>query len=134
MRRRLIGWLGVALLAVGGTAQAGLMWGNNARTPYIQGYNSATGALAHEFLSPYSGNGRGVVQVGNILYYTLVSDRNIYRMSAIEGSDLGSPITTTVLSMSTIGWDGRAFWTSGYTGKKKTPIGSTRRPASPSRS
>ncbi len=118
MRKQLIGWLGVALLAVGGTAQAGLIWANNASSgaPYIQAYNSATGALVHEFLSPHSGNGRGVVQVGNILYYTLVGNGNIYRMSAVDGSNLGSPITTTVRSMSTIGWDGSAFWTSDYTG------------------
>jgi DNA-binding beta-propeller fold protein YncE len=120
MRRQLIFWVGLALLAVGGTAQAGLIWGNNASggAPYIQAYDSTTGALVHEFLSPHGGNGRGVVQVGNILYYTLVSNKNIYRMSAINGSDLGSPITTSVLSMSTIGWDGSAFWTSDYTGSK----------------
>ncbi len=120
MRRQLIGWLGLALLMVGGTAQAGLIWGNNASSgaPYIQAYDSTTGTLVHEFLSPHSGNGRGVVQVGNILYYTLVSDKNIYRMSAIDGSDLGSPITTAVRSMSTIGWDGSAFWTSDYTGNE----------------
>jgi len=120
MRRQLIGWVGLALLMVGGTAQAGLIWGNNASSgaPYIQAYDSTTGALVHEFLSPHGGNGRGVVQVGNILYYTLVSNKNIYRMSAVDGSDLGSPITTAVQSMSTIGWDGNAFWTSDYTGNK----------------
>jgi hypothetical protein len=111
-----------ALLAVAVEAQAQdpVIWGNNAQSPVpatIEQFDQSTGLLnlTHRGVN---GNGRGIVVVGDIVYYTMVSDPVIHMMSASTGADLGG-ITTTVSSMSTIAWDGSGFWTSDYSGTNR---------------
>jgi len=62
-----------------------------------------------------TGNGRGMVVVGNIMYTTQVGDNHIYETDATTGLPIGS-IATAQASMSTIAWDGSEFWTSDYAG------------------
>ena len=62
-----------------------------------------------------AGNGRGVVVVGNIIYSTQVRDPHIYKTDATTGASLGS-ILTDKASLSTLAWDGSAFWTTDYSG------------------
>ena len=104
-------------------AQAALsLWGNNASGSLaIENFDlnipAGTAAETLEY-NPMSGNGRGIVVVGDTVYYTRVGDNNIYKLSALTGASLGS-ISTTQASMSTIAWDGSTFWTTDYAGSNK---------------
>ena len=107
-----------ALAAVSGSANAGLLWGNNASfTGVIEAVDQNTLAVVHQYaIGP--GNGRSVVTVGDIVYYTFVDDSRIHKLNANTGASLGS-INTTIGSMSTLGWDGSQFWTSDYAGTNR---------------
>lgn len=95
------------------------LWGNNAQGPSparIEQFDKNTGALLNTF-SGSPGNGRGIVVVGDIVYYTMVGENIIHKMDATSGADLGQIVVDPIAaSMSTIAWDGEAFWTSDYTG------------------
>jgi hypothetical protein len=107
-----------AFAATSGAANAGLLWGNSAgASVVIEAVDQTTLAVVHQY-SAGSGNGRGVVVVGDVVYWTKVSDNHIYKMDANTGLSLGS-IATSVASMSTIGWDGSQFWTSDYAGSNQ---------------
>jgi len=109
---------GALSIIMAGGAQAGLLWGNSAGgSVVIDAVDPDTGTVVHQFPG-VSGNGRGVVVVGDTVYYTRVGDNHIYKMDANTGAALGS-IATGVTSMSTIGWDGSHFWTSDYAGTNK---------------
>ena len=110
----------LAVLALVPAVKAGaqnILWGNNAQTPFpatIESFNKGTGVRTNKFAG-VPGNGRGIVVVGNTVYYTMTGDNNIYKMDATTGAAMGS-ISTAVASMSTIAWDGSQFWTSDYSG------------------
>jgi hypothetical protein len=107
-----------ALLAMSGLAQAGLLWGNNASyNGVIEAVDQSTLAVVHQY-SVQAGNGRSVVVVGDIVYYTFVGDSHIYKLDANTGAALGS-INTAAASMSTLAWDGSGFWSSDYSGTNK---------------
>ena len=118
MGTRQLAVIGMLVLApaTGALAQK-ILWGNNAQASLpatIESFDKATGVRTNQFAgSP--GNGRGVVVVGNTVYYTMVNDSNIYMMNATTGAAMGS-ISTAVASMSTLAWDGSQFWTSDYSG------------------
>lgn len=104
-----------ATLGLAGAAHAGLLWGNNASgNMFIEAVDQVTLNVVHQY-SVGPGNGRSVVVVGDIVYYTRVNDNNIYKLDANTGVSLGS-IATSVGSMSTLGWDGSQFWSSDYGG------------------
>lgn len=97
-------------------ANALLLWGNNASySVVIEAFDPATGAVVHQYTTPQSGNGRGVVTVGNVVYYTKVGDGNIYKLDANTGTFLGS-IATGQSSLSTIAYDGTNFYLGDYSG------------------
>ncbi|CAN5352894.1 hypothetical protein BH09GEM1_BH09GEM1_04960 [soil metagenome] len=121
MGKRHLAFVGLLAMApaTGALAQ-GILWGNSAQytaPANIESFNKLTGARTNQFAGA-SGNGRGVVVVGNTVYYTMVGENRIHKMNATTGADLGS-ISTTVASMSTIAWDGSQFWTSDYSGTNK---------------
>lgn len=123
-RRRGLAWWAmgaVALFAGAGTAAAqNTIWGNDAQgfqPATIHKMDKTTGAELATFHGA-EGNGRGIVVVGNTVYYTMTNDPIIHMMDATTGNDLGG-ITTTVSSMSTIAWDGSHFWTSDYAGTNR---------------
>lgn len=99
-------------------ANAGLLWGNNASyTDIVEAVDQNTLAVVHQY-NVGGGNGRSVVVVGGIVYYTKVSDSHIYMLNADTGAAMGS-IATSLASMSTLGYDGSHFWTSDYSGTNK---------------
>ncbi len=106
-------------LTLSGTAGAVLLWGNSASFSGVdvEAFDSTDGSLERQFnqAGGVTGNGRGVVVVGNTVYYTRTSDPRIYKADATTGVSLGSILTTNA-SMATIAWDGTYFWTSDYTG------------------
>ena len=101
MKRKILAAAVFSMFALcGGAANAGLLWGNNASSyDVIEAVDQTTLAVVHQYSVGY-GNGRGVVVVGNVVYYTKVGDNHIYKLDATTGTSLGS-IATTVGSMST---------------------------------
>lgn len=95
-----------------------IAYANNAGSAGIYKIDLDTGTVLQTYANPSGGNGRGVVVVGNVIYSTVVGDPNIYKTDATTGANLGT-ILTSVQSMSTIGWDGTAFWTTDYAGSNK---------------
>ncbi len=87
---------------------------------------AGTGTLIQNY-NVSTGNGRGVVVVGNVLYSTesgpssdiFGGSNQIFMTDLTTGLSLGS-ITVAGLpagaAMSTLAWDGTAFWTSEYLG------------------
>ena len=106
--------LALSSLLTPNIAYAGLIWGNSAGSNEIAAFDTTTGALVLDY-SPRRGNGRGIVTVGNTVYYTVVGDGNIYKFNASTGAHLGS-IPTGQSSLSTIAYDGANFWLSDYSG------------------
>ena len=123
MKRHVTAVLAMLLCSVVGQAagaQSNLLWTNSAQgggPAHIQAFDKTTGALVRSF-SGAPGNGRGIVVVGNTVYYTMTDENLIHKMDATTGADLGV-ITTQTQSMSTIGWDGSSFWTSDYAGTNR---------------
>ncbi len=68
---------------MGSAAQAGtILYGNNAGTAGIFKFDGSTGALITTYSQAtlgHTGNGRGVVVVGNIMYYTFASSGTVYK-------------------------------------------------------
>lgn len=118
MKLAFIGTLSAALLAAGaGNAVAYTIYGNSAsfgNNP-IHYIDSATGVEQQRFTGQPSGNGRGVVTIGDSVFYTVVGDPTIYEIDRVTGTPIGSLLTQNQ-SMSTIAWDGTHFWTADYSG------------------
>jgi cysteine-rich repeat protein len=122
----------VAIVAVAPTsssnAEITTIYGNSATSgpDLVHQIDKATGALIQNF-NVSSGNGRGVVVVNNVIYSTesgpagnvFGGSNQIYMTDLTTGLPLGS-ITVIGLpsgaAMSTLAWDGTAFWTSEYLG------------------
>jgi hypothetical protein len=121
LRSTLIG-LGLSAAFVA-TAQAAPVvtdiWANNASfgAPILQEYNITTGALEQQITAPHGNNGRGIVQVGNVLYYTDASDNNVYAYNFATHTDLGTAFSVAgATALSTIAYDGTNFWIGDYSG------------------
>lgn len=111
----------IAVVGMVGAAHAAqtVVWSNNAGTPLVQSFNTTTGARIDNFNGGGS-NGRGVVVVGDIVYTTEASAPTVRRFNRNTGALIGScNIAGVNGGISTIGFDGDAFWTSDYTGANK---------------
>ncbi len=98
------------------------VWGNSAGgSNAIEGFNESTGALENQFVGNPGGNGRGIVVVGNVLYYTVVGDGTIHELNATTGAPLPGSINTGQTSLATIAYDPLdgtkgGFWLGDYSG------------------
>lgn len=117
-------------IAVTIPARAFTMFANSATTGpdllHVLDISGSSGSLVQNY-TVSTGNGRGVVVVGNTIYSTesgpvgnIFGGSNIiYMTDRTTGLSLGS-ITVSGLpsnaAMSTLAWDGSAFWTSEYLG------------------
>jgi len=116
-------FLAVIAAAIGfsvGTAHAqpNVLWTNSAGSNAITAVDKTTGALIKQF-NPGKGNGRGIVVVGNIVYYSVAGSGNIFKLDATTGADLGVAFTIPGASgLSTIAYDGTNFWVGDYSGTK----------------
>lgn len=120
-------------LALPVAAQAGTvstLWVNNATfgAPLLQEYDLATGAMIDQITAPHGNNGRGIVQVGNILYYTSVASDDVWGYNFVTNTDLGSIFKVAgATSLSTMAYDGKNFWIGDYSGTNNaylyTPTG-----------
>jgi hypothetical protein len=110
----------LAYMAVSSSAMwASNIYGDNATggTPYIYVMNSATMAVTRTITNLSSINGRGVVVVGNTLYYTTATSPSVYSYNLTTGVDNGALFTVAGSSaLSTMAFDGTNFWIGDYSG------------------
>ena len=95
------------------------LYGNNASfgAPYIFQIDKTTGAVTHTYTGLSGNNGRGVVVVGNTMYYTAANNNSIYSYNLTTDTDNGSLFTVAGSSgLSTIAYDGTNFWIGDYSG------------------
>jgi len=120
IRRMLLLFAIVGLLSAPSFADT--IYGNNATngTPYIFAIDSNTGAVLHTYTNLSGYNGRGVVVVGNIMYYTTAGDGNVYHYDLNTNTDLGVAFTVAGASgLSSMTYDGHNFWIGDYSGTDK---------------
>jgi hypothetical protein len=118
------GMAALAAVLVLGASQARaaplLLWGNNATggPDYVEAFDPATGAVVHQYnVDPIGDlNGRGVVIVGSIGYYTNANDGIIREFDPSTGAILPGTINTGHGAIANITYDGSGFWASDYTG------------------
>lgn len=106
-----------ACVAIATSATAATIYGNSAGSNALHTLDGTTGVESARFLGG-KGNGRGIVVVGNVIYYTVVGDSKIYTMDRTSGLNTGF-IQTSNASMATLAWDGSQFWTADYSGSNK---------------
>jgi hypothetical protein len=95
------------------------LYGNSAGSNRIDVIDPATGALIRS-CSPAKGNGRGIVVVGNVGYFTIADNANVYALDINTCADMGVAFTVAGASaLSTIAYDGTNFWIGDYSGSNK---------------
>lgn len=122
----------VSAIAVffGGTAFAQqFIYGNSAGSPnlhYIYKIDASTGAVVTA-CQMNKGNGRSIVVVGNVVYYTTASNNNVYKTDFATCADNGIAFSVAgATSLSTMAFDGTNLWIGDYTsGSNKAFLYST---------
>ena len=115
--------VGLVISGLSGPAQAIPVYGNNAGlgTDIIDVFDvdvtAGTGTLIRQY-GAFSGNGRGVAVVGDIVYATAVNrppfgDSHIYKIDRVTGTLIGS-INTGLANPGALAFDGKNFWTTDY--------------------
>ena len=78
--------------------------------------DATTGAVVNTCLMQ-KGNGRGIVVVGNLAYYTVANSHNVYKADINTCADLGVAFAVAGASgLSTMAFDGTNFWIGDYSG------------------
>lgn len=98
------------------------LYANNASfgSPYIYQINATTGAVLNTYTGLAGNNGRGVVDVNNILYYTDANSGNVYRYDISTNTQLANAFTVGGASgLASITYDGTNFWIGDYSGTNK---------------
>jgi hypothetical protein len=113
----LVGLVAV-MFATAGIGNAAVIYTNNAGTPYVQSFDTNTGAMTNSFVGS-GGNGRGVVVVGDIVYTTDANSGFVGKFDRNTGAALGGFSIAGANGISTISYDGDNFWTSDYTGSNQ---------------
>ena len=109
---------GVLGLLFSASLAASTIWTNEAGSNRIQARDSVTGAVLKSF-TPAKGNGRGIVVVANVVYFTVADSNIVFRIDALTGADLGSAFAIAGTSgLSAISFDGTNFWIADYSGTK----------------
>lgn len=95
------------------------VYGNNATfgSPYIYKIDKSTGAIVQTYTNLSGQNGRGVVIVGDTMYYTAAYSGSVYSYNLATNTDNGVLFTVAGASgLSTIAYDGTNFWIGDYSG------------------
>jgi hypothetical protein len=98
------------------------LFANNATggTPYIYQIDPSTGAVVNTITNLQGVNGRGVIDVNNILYYTTAFDGNVYKYDLSTDTPLGAAFTVAGASgLASITYDGTDFWIGDYSGSNR---------------
>ena len=117
----------VACGMAGATAQALTLYADSAGSNRIDLIDPNTGTLIRS-CSPAKGNGRGMVVVSNVAYFTVAASNNVYQIDINTCADLGIAFSVAgATGLSTIAYDGTNFWIGDYSGTNKayyyTPTG-----------
>jgi hypothetical protein len=121
----------LACLAMSCSAMsAASIYGNNATfgVPYIYVLDPVTLAVTKTIENLSSINGRGVVVVGDTLYYTTATSPSVFSYTLSTGTDNGALFTVAgTTALSTMAFDGTDFWIGDYSGTNQaylyTPTG-----------
>jgi hypothetical protein len=95
------------------------IYANNASygAPYVLKIDKSTGAIVQTYTNLSGQNGRGVVIVGNTMYYTSAYSGAVYSYDLATSTDNGVLFTVAGASgLSTIAYDGTNFWIGDYSG------------------
>jgi sugar lactone lactonase YvrE len=108
-------------MGIAGIARAAPLpiWADSAGggAPILDEFDITTGALIQTITAPHGINGRGIVNVGDVLYYTDANDNHVYAYNFVTHTDLGTAFTVAAASaLSTIAYDGTNFWIGDYSG------------------
>lgn len=98
---------------------AGNIYGDNATngTPYIYIMDPVTMTVSQTLSNLSSDNGRGVVVVGNTLYYTTANSPSVFSYNLTTDTNNGALFTVAGASaLSTMAFDGTDFWIGDYSG------------------
>ena len=110
----------VALIGVTSFAAPQFLYANNAENgtfalPYIYQIDSTTGNVLQTITNTHGNNGRGVIDVNNILYYTTALDLNVYKYDLTTHTPLGVAFTVAgTTGLASITYDGTDFWIRDY--------------------
>jgi hypothetical protein len=119
MKRLLLFCCLVSILSVPSFAAPQFLYANNATggVPYIYQIDPATGNVLNTYTNLQGFNGRGVVDVNNILYYTTSGDGNVYKYDLATKTQLGVAFTVAgATGLASITYDGTDFWIGDYSG------------------
>lgn len=109
----------LCFLGLTSAAQADeFIYGNNASfgPDIVYQIDLNTGAITNQY-DVSSGNGRGVVVVGNIMYTTNANSNNVYAYNLSTNTNLGVVFSVAGSSaLSTMAFDGTNFWIGDYSG------------------
>ncbi len=95
-----------------------IIYGNNASfgPDIVYQIDLNTGAILNQY-DVSSGNGRGVVVVGNIMYTTNANSNDVFAYNLATNTNLGVQFTVTGASaLSTMAYNGSDFWIGDYSG------------------
>lgn len=107
----------IAAWTVGAQA-APLLWENSAGSD-MASFDPTTGAQITT-LTQNKGNGRGIVVVGNTVYYTVANSGNVFMRDATTNADLGVAFNIAgATGLQAISFDGTDFWVGDYSGTNK---------------
>lgn len=97
-------------------AQTTNLYGDSAGSNLINVNDKTTGNLIRT-CSPAKGNGRGIVVVGNVGYFTTADTNNVFKIDINTCADLGIAFSVAgSTGLSTIAFDGNNFWIGDYSG------------------
>ena len=122
MKRLLIVSSVVAFLTVSSFAAQQYLYANNASfgAPYVYQIDPATGNVLNTYTNLQGTNGRGVIDVNNILYYTTAGDGNVYKYDLGTQTQLGVAFNVAGASaLASITYDGTNFWIGDYSGSNQ---------------
>ncbi|MGA9566868.1 MAG: PEP-CTERM sorting domain-containing protein [Candidatus Korobacteraceae bacterium] len=90
-----------------------------AGTPYIYQIDATTGAVMNTYTNLQGINGRGVIDVGNILYYTTATSGNVYTYNIMNGNAGTAFNVAGASGLASITYDGADFWIGDYSGSNQ---------------
>ena len=109
----------VTLASLPSFAASQFLYADNASfgVPYVYQIDPSTGAILNTYTNLQGFNGRGVIDVNKIMYYTDASDGNVYKYDLAKQAQLGIAFTVGGASgLASITYDGTNFWIGGYSG------------------
>ena len=100
--------LGLLIPAVGLLIGTGIPW--------ARPVDAQTGTILRQFVpGGATGNGRGMAFDGTFLYYTIVGDSTIYKITTMGALDTAIIVLDGIAQGGPLAWDGSALWTMPYT-------------------